>query len=120
GNSLKNSIELADLEKISALCCEAGQIELLKLNGLSDDRRPVFVAGLAILTAVFNSLRIDEMSYSSSALREGVIYEMEDSLSRDDIRQRTAESLATRYDVDIEQARRVLTTTMQLYQACRK
>ncbi|WP_416305365.1 exopolyphosphatase [Neptunicella sp. SCSIO 80796] len=117
-NNLKNGIELADLERISGLCCEAGRVEKIKLDGLGEDRQPVFMAGLAILTAVFKSLRISEMSYSSSALREGVIYEMEDSLSGDDIRQRTAQSLATRYDVDTEQARRVLATTLQLYDSC--
>jgi exopolyphosphatase/guanosine-5'-triphosphate,3'-diphosphate pyrophosphatase len=33
-----------------------------------------------------------------------------------DIRERSAESLATRYDVDVQHAKRVLTTTMALYQ----
>ena len=55
------------------------------------------------------------MSYSPAALREGVLYEMEDRLTHNDIRERTAESLATRYDVDIAQAKRVLNTTEHLY-----
>jgi exopolyphosphatase/guanosine-5'-triphosphate,3'-diphosphate pyrophosphatase len=45
---------------------------------------------------------------------------MEAHLTHTDIRQRSAESLATRYDVDVEQAKRVLTTTMELYQQCKK
>ncbi|MBC3766225.1 exopolyphosphatase [Neptunicella marina] len=119
-NPNKLTITLDDLQAIAEVCFKAERIEKIKLSGLSDDRQPVFVAGLAVLTAVFKSLKIDEMAYSTSALREGVIYEMEDSLQRVDIRQRTAESLATRYDVDIEQAKRVLATTLRLYDACHK
>jgi exopolyphosphatase/guanosine-5'-triphosphate,3'-diphosphate pyrophosphatase len=37
-----------------------------------------------------------------------------------DIRQRTTESLATRYDVDTEQAMRVLTTTLNIFSVCKK
>ncbi|WP_438862719.1 exopolyphosphatase [Neptunicella sp.] len=117
-NPQKSTIDLADLAQISELCCKADRVEDIQLDGLGEDRQPVFVAGLAILTAVFKSFDIAEMAYSTSALREGVIYEMEDGLARNDIRQRSAESLATRYDVDTEQARRVLATTMQLYDAC--
>jgi exopolyphosphatase/guanosine-5'-triphosphate,3'-diphosphate pyrophosphatase len=60
------------------------------------------------------------MEFSQDALREGVLYEMETHLTHPDIRQRSAESLATRYDVDVEQAKRVLATTMELYQQCKK
>ncbi|MDP5039345.1 MAG: exopolyphosphatase, partial [Paraglaciecola sp.] len=49
-----------------------------------------------------------------------VLYEMGDQLAQKDIRQRSAESLAVRYDVDIEQAKRVLNTTMDLFQQVRK
>jgi exopolyphosphatase/guanosine-5'-triphosphate,3'-diphosphate pyrophosphatase len=45
---------------------------------------------------------------------------MEDHLKHVDIRERSAESLATRYDVDVEHARRVLSTTMALYQKIKK
>ena len=42
---------------------------------------------------------------------------MEDRLSHHDIRERTAQSLATRYDVDLDQAQRVLNTTWTLFDA---
>ena len=45
---------------------------------------------------------------------------MEEHLTHPDIRQRSAESLATRYDVDVAQAKRVLSTTMALHQQCKK
>jgi exopolyphosphatase/guanosine-5'-triphosphate,3'-diphosphate pyrophosphatase len=102
------------------LCCAAGNSKDLQIQGLTDDRRPVFAAGLAILIAAFKSLDIQEIEFSQDALREGVLYEMEAHLTHPDIRQRSAESLATRYDVDVEQAKRVLATTMELYQQCKK
>lgn len=116
----ENSVSLSDLTTLMNLCCAAGNSRDLKLQDLSDDRRPVFAAGLAILIAIFKSLGISEMTFSPAALREGVLYEMGDQLAQTDIRQRSADSLATRYDVDIEQAKRVLTTTMHLYQQVRK
>lgn len=93
----------------------------LDLPGLSDERRDVFVAGLAILCGLFNSLKIKELRLSHAALREGVLYEMEDSLFRHhDIRSRTAASLVEHYNIDKQQAGRVLTTTKLLYSQWQK
>lgn len=111
-------LTLHNLQCLIKASCEAEHIDNVKFDGLSDDRKPVFAAGLAIMTAIFKSLKIEDMEFTPAALREGVIYEMEEQLTHPDIRERTAESLATRYDVDIEQATRVLRTTMTLYDAC--
>jgi exopolyphosphatase len=81
--------------------------EDLDLPGLTDDRKPVFAAGLAILSAVFSALNIDEMIYSDGALREGLLYEMEDRFRHSDIRTRTANAMAKQYNIDIDQANRV-------------
>lgn len=116
----ENHVCLTDLITLMDLCCAAGNSQSLYIQGLTEDRRPVFAAGLAILIGAFKSLGIQEMEFSQDALREGLLYEMEDHLTRPDIRQRSAESLATRYDVDVEQAKRVLATTMSLYQECKK
>jgi len=116
----ENHVCLSDLLTLKDLCCAAGNSEDLQIQGLTDDRRPVFAAGLAILIAVFKSLDIQEMEFSQDALREGLLYEMEEHLTHQDIRQRSAESLATRYDVDVDQAKRVHATTMALYQQCKK
>lgn len=113
-------VKLADLIALRTLCCDAGHIENLSLNGITEDRLPVFAAGLSILIAAFQSLKVETMEYSSAALREGVIYEMEEQFAHRDIRERTAMSLATRYDVDIEQAKRVHGTTMQIFDMCKK
>ena len=87
----------------------------LTLPGLSEDRQAVFVPGLSILCGVFDALAIKQLRLSDGALREGVLYEMEGRFRHQDIRSRTARSLAEHYNIDREQAQRVLSTVQQLY-----
>lgn len=87
----------------------------LALPGLSEDRQAVFVPGLSILCGVFDALAIKQLRLSDGALREGVLYEMEGRFRHQDIRSRTARSLAEHYNIDHEQAYRVLSTVQQLY-----
>ncbi|WP_024548622.1 exopolyphosphatase [Siccibacter turicensis] len=87
----------------------------LSLPGLSEERKAVFVPGLAILCGVFDALAIRELRLSDGALREGVLYEMEGRFRHQDIRIRTAQSLADQYHIDRDQAHRVLETTAQIY-----
>ncbi|MFK8256943.1 exopolyphosphatase [Erwinia sp. AnSW2-5] len=94
--------------------------DALSLPGLSDERKGVFVPGLAILCGVFDALAIRELRLSDGALREGVLYEMEGRFRHQDIRSRTAQSLANHYAIDSDQARRVLETTESLYEQWRE
>ncbi|MCL2892546.1 exopolyphosphatase [Brenneria tiliae] len=87
----------------------------LSLPGLPEDRQSVLVPGLAILCGIFDVLAIKELRLSDGALREGVLYEMEGRFRHQDIRIRTAQSLAGHYNIDREQARRVRETTESLY-----
>ncbi len=91
------------------------RFDTLNLPGLSDDRKKVFVPGLAILCGLFDALEITELRLSAGALREGVLYEMEGRFRHQDIRQRTAQSLVEHYNVDNAQVLRVLTTMKNLY-----
>ncbi|NDW14482.1 exopolyphosphatase [Alteromonas genovensis] len=93
---------------------DAGHVDKLDFPNLSEDRRVVIAGGIAILIAVFKALNIKALVYSPAALREGVLYQMEDELHHADIRGRTASSLATRYDVDTSQATMVLNTSLML------
>lgn len=93
----------------------------LQLDGINPERIPVIVPGLAILRGIFNALEIKEMKFSEGALREGVLYELEESF-RDggDIRIRTTKALASRYGVDIEHAKRVRDTSRILFNSVEK
>ena len=77
------------------------------MPGLSEERRLVFVSGLAILIALFEALNIQQMGLAGGALREGVLYSMISDLHHSNIRERTLESFALRFHTDKEQAKRV-------------
>jgi len=111
-------VTLKQLKQLMKLCIEAKTVEALDFPALTDDRRPVLAAGLAILIGIFKSLQIETMEFSSAALREGVLYQMSETLEHNDIRSRTAQSLATRYDVDTDQATRVHTTALTIFENC--
>ncbi|MBS1203349.1 MAG: exopolyphosphatase [Proteobacteria bacterium] len=104
------------LEKLVDEVLKYKNFSELGLPGLSEERKAVFVPGLAILCGVFDALAIRELRLSDGALREGVLYEMEGRFRHQDIRSRTAQSLASQYNIDREQARRVLETTTQMYE----
>lgn len=108
-------VTLKSLRNLMKQFTNAGHIDKLSYPDLSEDRRVVIAGGLAILIAVFKALEIEGLIYSPAALREGVLYQMEDELHHADIRGRTASSLATRYDVDTSQATMVLNTTLSLF-----
>ncbi len=113
-------VTLKSLRNLMKQFISAGHIDKLSYPDLSEDRRVVIAGGLAILIAVFKALEIEGLVYSPAALREGVLYQMEDELHHADIRGRTASSLATRYDVDTSQATMVLNTTLTLFREVEK
>ncbi|WP_135455571.1 exopolyphosphatase [Vibrio echinoideorum] len=79
----------------------------IRLSGLSDERKLVFAAGVTILSAVMDTLNIKELHFSDGALREGVLYDMEDKFKNCDIRVRTAEALISRYHIDLAHGEKV-------------
>jgi exopolyphosphatase/guanosine-5'-triphosphate,3'-diphosphate pyrophosphatase len=113
--SLDAPVSYQELIDLLSESTTLGHSDELNYEGLSDDRRPVFVAGLCILIGIFQSLRISEMLFSESALREGVLYELQPSHSSQNVRVRTAQSLATRYAVDTNYAHKVLSTCMHIF-----
>jgi len=89
-------------------------IEDLSLPGLGKDRAPVFPAGLAIIQALFEELKIDNLRISDGALREGLLFEMVGRARQDDIREHTTKDLARRYRIDTNHAERVRATALDL------
>lgn len=86
----------------------AGTADRVRLAGLKDDRRPVIGGGMSVLLAVFHLLDIGSMTPAVGALRHGVLYDLLDRDQREgDVRSATVQRLATRFGVDLAQARRV-------------
>jgi len=113
-------ITLKRLDKLIDTLCDFETIDNIKLTGLSEERQPVFAAGVAILYAIVKNLHIKEMFFSDGALREGLLYEMEERFARSDIRMRTTENLARKHDVDIEHAARVKGQAKELFMQVNK
>ncbi|MCG9574980.1 exopolyphosphatase [Vibrio tubiashii] len=95
------------LNEVIDTLCEWETIDEIELSGLTPERKPVFAAGVAILSAIVKSLKVTEMHFSEGALREGLLFEMEDSFKRSDIRMRTTENLASKHLVDLEHAAKI-------------
>jgi exopolyphosphatase/guanosine-5'-triphosphate,3'-diphosphate pyrophosphatase len=85
------------------------------LPGMSADRVPVLAGGLAILYALFKSLRVERMVASTYALREGLLYDTLGGIKPEGVRNRTIDRLIHRYHVDEEQADRVGATAVSLF-----
>ena len=87
----------------------------IDFEGLRDDRRAVLPAGVAILYAIFDVLNIDKLAYSDGALREGVMYDLLGRFQHEDIRDRSVQALMGRYNADLKQAERVVSTAQNLF-----
>ncbi len=108
-------ITLPALKRLRKALAEAGRLDRLKLEGLSPERWPVFPGGVAILIAVFNTLRLQSMQVSDQALREGLLYDMLGRIRHEDIREQAVLTLCKRYAVDLTHARRVEATALALF-----
>jgi len=108
-------ITLKSLEKLADKMIDSGSVDKLKLKGLSDERKPVFPGGVAVLLAVFKHIGVNQMQVSDEALREGLIYDMIGRDHHEDARDRTVKSLSKRYDVDLDQARRVEASAQAMF-----
>jgi exopolyphosphatase/guanosine-5'-triphosphate,3'-diphosphate pyrophosphatase len=112
---MDRGVNLAALEVIIQRIVDAGRFDSLALPGLSEERRPIFPAGLAILAEVLGNLDIEHMDVSDGALREGLLYEMLGRAQHVDAREVTIRALQKRYHVDREQARRVERTAQMIF-----
>jgi len=102
-----------DLEKIVRLYCQHGSTDL-KIPGLSDDRQQVFLGGVIVLMALFESLQLAEVMAADWALREGLLFDLKGRLENHDIRQGSVDPLASRFHVNMEKAKAVAATALSL------
>lgn len=86
----------------------------VKMDGLSEKRGPVLPSGLAILIGIFEALNIKAMTYSTGALREGLLYDMLGRIEHEDVRDRTVQALLKRYHVNLSRAHRMKKSARQL------
>ncbi len=112
-------ITAGGLERLVDAVVSAEHTRALDFAAVTDDRRPVFPGGLAILAEIFAVLGLKEMRIADGALREGLLHDMIGRNTREDARERTVRSMQLRYHVDSEQAERVAATALKFLDGTR-
>ncbi|HEX4339087.1 MAG TPA: exopolyphosphatase [Polyangiaceae bacterium] len=110
----RQTITKDGLRKLRSAIIDAESVDKIALPGLSRSRISVFPGGVAILSALFESLEVDEMRVSDSALREGLLNDLLGRFQHRDVRNTTVEALMDRYHVDRGQTARVERTLLAL------
>jgi exopolyphosphatase/guanosine-5'-triphosphate,3'-diphosphate pyrophosphatase len=111
----EDGISAASLTRLRDALVDCGKASALNLRGLTEDRKPVFAGGVAVLHSVFESLGIQHMQVSDYALREGLVYEMMGRSRHEDVRERTITTLQRQFRIDQEHGQRVRATALALY-----
>ena len=111
-----DQITASGLSRLQDDLIARGNVDQIKYQGLAARRAPVLAGGVAILLAVFEALKVTAMDVSSGALREGLLHDLIGRLQKNDIREQTVNDLVERYTVDKEQATRVETMAMEIFQ----
>lgn len=110
----KRGITARGLAKLREELIKFGKIQKIDLPSLRPDRVAVFPAGVAILSALFETFDVRKMVAATGALREGVLYDLLGRIRHEDLRDRTVVALAERWHADADQAARVERTALQL------
>lgn len=105
------------LQRLRKQLLQFPDFDSIALAGLSESRRSVIAAGVAIAEALFDVLEIDGMRTSRGALREGVLYDLMGRLQHEDVRERSINAMMQRYAVDEDTAILVARRTQMLFQA---
>ncbi|MFO1009590.1 MAG: exopolyphosphatase [Planctomycetota bacterium] len=102
------------LKKLRKELVDAGRVDRVAFVGLQPERAPVLAGGVAILSAIFDALEVQEMRTSEGALREGLLYDLVGRIRHEDVRDRTIKGFCDRHRVDLVQAGRVQRTALEL------
>jgi len=102
------TITAKGLRELKQRLIRAGRVVMCELPGIKPSRVEVLPGGLAIMSAIFDELKIEQMTTGEGALRVGVLYDL---LGRDhangDVRLQTVYLFMKRYHIDTRQAGRV-------------
>jgi len=80
----------------------------IPLRSLEDARRPLLASAVAILSSCFSQLGIEQLKFSTGGLREGVLYDLSQSRTDIDTRERTIHNLMRLHHIDRAFSQRVL------------
>ncbi len=100
-----SGIDRKSLDKLRKRLIKFENSSNINLEGLSEQRKNVISAGVAITMAIFDGLDIEFMRTSKGALREGVIYDLMGRLTHEDVRERSVNAMVSRYNADESNAK---------------
>ena len=103
-------ISRAALRRLGEALMEAGHIDAFDYAGLSEQRRPIFHGGAALLAGLFDSFGLEQLAVTDKALREGLILDLLDRKRNRDPRHATVAATLTRFGVDRAHGERVAAT----------
>ena len=111
----KRGLTLEGMQRLKAKLIRDKHVNLTDLKNVKPHRAPVLAAGLAIMIAAFQELKISVMLPGEGALRVGVLYDLLGRDSERDKREETALQLSKRYQLDTRQSLRVKTAALTLF-----
>lgn len=111
----KNGVTYKALQILKQKLLTFSYVRDIRIDGLSERRQPVFIGGLAIMLACFETLGVDELVVSQYALREGLLQDQLGRLEHRDPRDKAVKALMTRFAVDTGQVARVRRTVLDLF-----
>ena len=115
----QGTITRKSLKLLKRSLIECGHVDDLDIPGLLDNRKSVIAGGVAILRAVFNVMKIDELTPCPGALREGVLFDLVGRLHHEDVREKTIDWFCERYQVDLAHATQVHRVAEGIFQQVR-
>lgn len=116
GFGFGQGISLAGVEQLKDSLIQAGRVEAVQLTGLKLQKTSNFPASVAILLAIMKVFGIRLLRYCNGALREGVMYDLMARLDCRDVRDKTVTLLMDKFGLDRQQAHRVATTSLALFE----
>lgn len=114
-NMSKRGLTLEGMELLKAKLVKDKRVDTDTLLSVKPHRAPVLAAGLAIMIAAFQELKIRLMLPGEGALRVGVLYDLLGRDSERDKREETTIQLSKRYQLDTAQAARVKAAALALF-----
>jgi exopolyphosphatase/guanosine-5'-triphosphate,3'-diphosphate pyrophosphatase len=111
----ESSITRQAMEKIRQRLLASKHTDKIDLNGLSEERRPVFIGGFVVLNAIINALNIHSIQTSDGALREGCLYDLLGRIKHEDVRENTVQRMMERYSIQSDHANNIANTAKAIY-----
>lgn len=110
-----DGITVTSLQQLLKILISLATVKAIERRfDLSAERARVICGGLLILKAIMVKFNLDVIQPVDTALREGIILDLLGRIHKEDMRDLTIESLVHRFGANIEQAKRVETTSLYM------